>query len=233
MCSPGRARRALSVMSNPHPFRRQTETRYFSNAMAATTVTITVAGMFSDAGFQQCRVIAENLASVVEHVSVEVLAMVEHDWEQYIDAKGRELGGEAYSHTESPVVFINGSTYVGGTDSFTDYVAKTFEYEDATKAAMYNRLAIREYQKHLQSTGNQFCYFDMKLGNAEPKRIMFELFTDVCPKTCENFRCLCTGERGSVPVGEENEQLKLHFLGTPFHRVVEGAWVQGGGKDSA
>ena len=57
--------------------------------MAATTVTITVAGMFSDAGFQQCRVIAENLASVVEHVSVEVLAMVEHDWEQYIDAKGR------------------------------------------------------------------------------------------------------------------------------------------------
>ena len=25
-------------------------------------------------------------------------------------------------------------------------------------------------------------------------RVIFELFSDVCPKTCENFRALCTGE---------------------------------------
>lgn len=26
-------------------------------------------------------------------------------------------------------------------------------------------------------------------------RVVVELFSDICPKTCENFRCLCTGEQ--------------------------------------
>lgn len=42
---------------------------------------------------------------------------------------------------------------------------------------------------------------------------MIELFKDVVPKTCENFRALCTGEKGVGLSGN-----KLHYKGSYFHR---------------
>lgn len=40
------------------------------------------------------------------------------------------------------------------------------------------------------------CFFDISLGGLQAGRIVFELFTDIVPKTCENFKALCTGEMG-------------------------------------
>ena len=45
-------------------------------------------------------------------------------------------------------------------------------------------------------------------------RIYFELFADVCPKTAENFRSLCVGDKG---LGQSTGK-PLHFKGCPFHR---------------
>eukprot|EP00929_Paragymnodinium_shiwhaense_P115459 TRINITY_DN8435_c0_g1_i1.p1 TRINITY_DN8435_c0_g1~~TRINITY_DN8435_c0_g1_i1.p1 ORF type:complete len:286 (-),score=66.42 TRINITY_DN8435_c0_g1_i1:94-951(-) len=49
-------------------------------------------------------------------------------------------------------------------------------------------------------------------------RLEIELFADVVPKTAENFRCLCTGEKGK----------DLHFKGATFHRIIPGFMAQGG-----
>lgn len=40
------------------------------------------------------------------------------------------------------------------------------------------------------------CFFDVTLGGLPAGRIVFELHPDLAPKTCENFRSLCTGEKG-------------------------------------
>lgn len=45
-------------------------------------------------------------------------------------------------------------------------------------------------------------------------RIVLELFADITPKTAENFRALCTGEKGT---GKSTGK-PLHFKGCPFHR---------------
>lgn len=47
------------------------------------------------------------------------------------------------------------------------------------------------------------CYFDIALNNVSMGRIVFELFNEVCPKTCENFRALCTGEKGIGKISEK------------------------------
>ncbi|KAM8822459.1 NK-tumor recognition protein isoform 3-T3 [Spinachia spinachia] len=68
------------------------------------------------------------------------------------------------------------------------------------------------------------CYFDVELNREPVGRIVFQLFSDVCPKTSKNFLCLCTGEKGTGKITGK----KLCYKGSTFHRVVKNFMVQGG-----
>merc|ERR1712199_115196 len=70
---------------------------------------------------------------------------------------------------------------------------------------------------------NPRVFFDMKVGSSDAGRIEMELRADVAPKTAENFRALCTGEKG---VGQSGAP--LHFKGSKFHRVIQEFMCQGG-----
>jgi hypothetical protein len=47
----------------------------------------------------------------------------------------------------------------------------------------------------------QVVYFDMTIGGSPAGRIVMTLRSDVVPKTAENFRALCTGEKGTGKQG--------------------------------
>merc|ERR1719218_488809 len=66
-------------------------------------------------------------------------------------------------------------------------------------------------------------FFDVSIDGKDPQRITFGLFGDVVPKTAENFRALCTGERG---VGKSRKA--LHYKDSAFHRVIPQFMAQGG-----
>lgn len=70
---------------------------------------------------------------------------------------------------------------------------------------------------------NPKVWFDIKINGKAAGRVIIMLRPDVVPKTAENFRCLCTGEKG---VGQEGKS--LYFKGNKFHRIIPGFMCQGG-----
>lgn len=70
----------------------------------------------------------------------------------------------------------------------------------------------------MEGKGTVKCYFDVESeGDASiAGRIEFLLYDESCAKTAENFRCLCTGEKG------------FGYKGSKFHRIIPGFMIQGG-----
>lgn len=67
-------------------------------------------------------------------------------------------------------------------------------------------------------------YLDISIQGQPVGRIVVQLFASVTPKTCENFRALCTGEKGLGKVSGK----PLHYRKCPFHRIIPGFMCQGG-----
>ncbi|KAJ6685018.1 PEPTIDYL-PROLYL CIS-TRANS ISOMERASE [Salix purpurea] len=71
---------------------------------------------------------------------------------------------------------------------------------------------------------NPLVFLDVSIDGDPAERIFIELFADVVPKTAENFRALCTGEKG---IGKTTGK-PLRYKGCSFHRIIKGFMAQGG-----
>lgn len=71
---------------------------------------------------------------------------------------------------------------------------------------------------------NTEVYLDVAIGKKAGGRIVFQLFTDITPRTAENFRGLCTGEYGLA----QKSKKPLHYVGCKFFRILPGFIIQSG-----
>eukprot|EP00877_Chromochloris_zofingiensis_P014813 jgi/Chrzof1/9586/Cz04g08140.t1 len=93
-------------------------------------------------------------------------------------------------------------------------------YSDAAK----HQLIGAEQQRVTalkNDTSMPLVYLDVAIKGSYIGRITMVLFSKEAPRAANNFRALCTGEKGLVPEGREGAGKRYHFKGNPFYRIID------------
>ncbi|XP_052810972.1 probable inactive peptidyl-prolyl cis-trans isomerase-like 6 [Mya arenaria] len=191
----------------------------------APPVQIEIYGLVNDINFQRARFCAQDLANKHPDVFPNPITdgMVEFEWDLYIDAKRKELRGDTWTFKDKAIAFQNGKL-VGGPEDFIQWAVENFNYEEYRPKPLLQTLTEEAYKTALNDKNHDFVYVDIAIGDEPAGRLVIELFTDVVPKTCENFKALITGEKGKSETSDYN----LCYKKSLFHRIVRNGWIQGG-----
>eukprot|EP00949_MAST-11_sp_MAST-11-sp1_P003264 g3264.t1 len=202
------------------------------DAAQRVNVHITVAGDYANLGYDRCAQLAQTLANDFASVTCEILPMSQTDWEEWVGAKSREIGGNAYEHeaVSGVMVYYNGCNYVGAAKEFFVWARRVYDHRvESAWLGDARRDTTLPVSKEFRPpptarASDTYCYIDLTWEaneGVEPQtqRLFIELYDSFCPKTCANFRALCSdsSERG--------------YAGTPVHRIVKDGYAQMGDND--
>ncbi|XP_055116945.2 probable inactive peptidyl-prolyl cis-trans isomerase-like 6 isoform X2 [Symphalangus syndactylus] len=185
---------------------------------------VKVVGLFSCPNFQIAKSVAENLKN--NHPSKFedpiLVPLQEFAWHQYLQEKKRELKNETWEYSSSVISFVNGQ-FLGDALDLQKWAHEAWDIVDIKPSALYDALTEDFSAKFLRDTKHDFVFLDICIDSSPIGRLIFELYCDVCPKTCKNFQVLCTGKAGFSQSG-----IRLHYKNSIFHRIVQNGWIQGG-----
>ncbi|XP_065488547.1 probable inactive peptidyl-prolyl cis-trans isomerase-like 6 [Caloenas nicobarica] len=188
------------------------------------TVAVTVVGLLQDTAFHVAKCAAEalKLKFPSKFADPVIQPLVEFAWHEYLQEKKKELRGEVWAYASSVMCFIDGQL-LGDEKELLKWSCHEWDYRDFKPEALYQAIAEDFYSKYLKNTQHVFVYLEIAIEEQPVGRLLLELFSDACPRTCENFRALCTGGAKSLRDGRE-----LTYKNSLFHRVVKNGWIQGG-----
>ncbi|KAM7118462.1 putative inactive peptidyl-prolyl cis-trans isomerase-like 6 [Ciconia maguari] len=187
-------------------------------------VAVTVVGLLRDPAFHMAKCVAEalKLKFPSKFADPVIQPLVEFAWHEYLQEKKKELRGEVWAYASSVMCFIGGQL-LGDEKELLKWSHHEWDYRDFKPEALYQAIAEDFYMKYLKNSQHVFVYLEIAIEEQPIGRLLFELFSDVCPRTCENFRALCAGGATSSRDGRE-----LTYKNSLFHRLVKNGWIQGG-----
>jgi peptidyl-prolyl cis-trans isomerase-like 6 len=190
-----------------------------------STVKLSVYGLLNDVTFHMAKCCSEDLheKDPVKYPEPDIHGMLEFEWDLFVESKRKELRDEMWVFDDKAMAFAN-DALIGSPQVFLRWAEQEHNYENFRPLPLYITLAEEAYNTHLASKKHDYVYMDVTIGGVQAGRLLIELFSDIVPKTCANFRALCTGENGESHYSE----FRLHYEGSQFHRIVKNGWVQGG-----
>ncbi|CAF1120733.1 unnamed protein product [Adineta steineri] len=201
--------------------------------MALPSFNIVIYGLINSDEYQSAKHCLEDLkrahSKQISHS--ELCPLLEYDWNSFLRTKRAELRDETWGYKDNCMVFID-KKLLGNAEKFLNWAKNTFDHADFRANDLFGVFSNEEYKQRFDSSDgkNKFCFMDFHLENRETSetteigRLVFELFNDQVPETCENFRALCTGEKGQ----STTSGTVLHYKDSIIHRIVPNGWIQGG-----
>lgn len=188
---------------------------------------VEIFGLVIDPSYHQAKVTAEGLHQKNQktfHYPI-CKGMVEKEWKLFIENLKQDCGGSMMSFNEKVLVKVN-DEIIGEANDFIIYASKNFGFKDFRPVALFDAMARMAYEENLLERKHDLMYMNIKIGDEMVGKLLIELFNDLAPKTCTNFKELCLGTKQE---SEKNDPpLNLAYKGSIFHRVVKNGWIQGG-----
>nr|XP_047937047.1 probable inactive peptidyl-prolyl cis-trans isomerase-like 6 isoform X3 [Anser cygnoides] len=187
-------------------------------------VAVAVTGLLRDPAFHVAKCAAEalKLKFPSKFADPVICPLLEFAWHEYLQEKKKELRGEVWAYASRVMCFVDGRL-LGDEKELLRWALRQWDYRDFKPEALYQAISEDFYTKRLKNSQHVFVYLDIAIGEQPVGTLLFELFSDACPKTCENFRALCVGGVKSPCSGRE-----LTYKNSCFHRLVKNGWIQGG-----
>ncbi|XP_066466616.1 probable inactive peptidyl-prolyl cis-trans isomerase-like 6 [Tiliqua scincoides] len=188
---------------------------------------VEVVGLLTETSFHIAAAVAEALGRNFPTMIAEpkIIPLLEFAWDEYLQEKKKELKGETWEYPSNVMCFIDGQL-IGDEKMLLHWAYDVWQYKDVKTTALYQAIVEDFFTKHMKGKQHVFVYLDIAIDGEPVGQLLFELYSDICPRTCRNFWCLCTGEKGTSEKG-----LQLTYQNSIFHRLVKNGWIQGGDID--
>lgn len=192
--------------------------------------TFTVVGYMEDAQFQQCSEAADYLNTAhPDGYKVTARKLLGFEFEEL---RSKLVEQKKIEDPSARVIVVNetagtaesAGAFLGRIVVDTEF--KLFPSDDSDPNG-YAALARKNHALYLKSTGAMFAWMIVKIGDMVQGRIVFQLYSNLVPRTCQNFLHLCRGDLPDAK-GEDGAPVKLHYKNTTFYRAVKNGWIQGG-----
>ncbi|XP_058030139.1 probable inactive peptidyl-prolyl cis-trans isomerase-like 6 [Ahaetulla prasina] len=188
---------------------------------------VEVVGLLTEPSFHMAAHAAETLSRnfPTKIAEPKVLPLLQFAWDEYLQEKKKELRGETWEYPSNVMCFVNGQL-LGDEKMLLKWAYDVWDYKDFKPTALYEAITSDFLTKYLKAKKHMFVFMEIAVQEVSIGKLLFELYSDICPRTCHNFKCLCTGEKGYSESG-----LALTYKDSIFHRIVKNGWIQGGDID--
>ncbi|XP_060094036.1 probable inactive peptidyl-prolyl cis-trans isomerase-like 6 [Heteronotia binoei] len=185
---------------------------------------IMVVGLLTEPSYHMAVCAAEALKKnfPTKIAEPKLFPLLEFAWAEFLQEKKKELRGEVWEYPSNVMCFVD-DQLVGDEKMLLKWAYDVWDYKDFKPTALYHAITEDFFTKYMRGKKHVFVYLDIAIQEEPIGQLLFELYSDICPKTCRNFRYLCTGEKGMSKSG-----LPLTYSGSIFHRLVKNGWIQGG-----
>ncbi|CAK9810361.1 Probable inactive peptidyl-prolyl cis-trans isomerase-like 6 [Anthophora quadrimaculata] len=187
-------------------------------------IRIKIVGIINTIAFQKARLCAEKLCQHLpfKFSSPQIIEMFQTDWHEYIIKMKRQIGGRMWSLAQAVAVFIN-DEFLGSDVELLRYLSRDYIFSLPVGAEYYENRAMESCKKFIEKSKRKYVYFTLSTHHSIIGSLVFMLYSDLLPLTCQHFLNLCTGY-------DERKQCYKdpYYINTYVHRIVKNGWIQCG-----
>ncbi|RZC40330.1 F-box/LRR-repeat protein 4, partial [Asbolus verrucosus] len=162
-----------------------------------------VVGLLPSIEFQKCRFVVGKLHQCfpTEFAEPEIRAMLNLDWDEYLTKMKRRHGKPYYLLRVPVAVYIDG-TLLGDSQDLTNYISQKYVLQlNLDFSEIVNKELINYFTNIIEKYKRKFVYLTIAIDAHVVGSMLFMLYNDLVPITCENFLNRCTqaeeGYRGA------------------------------------
>ncbi|XP_050298898.1 probable inactive peptidyl-prolyl cis-trans isomerase-like 6 [Anthonomus grandis grandis] len=178
-----------------------------------------VIGIITSDDFQKCRYALAKLHKSFpkEFDEPDIRPMLDVEWNEFITKYQRRLGNGLWSLKNRVAVFKNGDL-LGDFLDLNAFIWKKWKFVFNQNWRSIATDHLFDFLQDKIDHCRQLAYLTIAINNRVIGSLLFELFNDLVPLTCENFMKRCTAPEGG-------------YEGAPIHRVVQSSFIQCGGHN--